>query len=71
MPVTPYLGLWALPGKLRQGEALYNIPGMPPTVRSAAGRCFARRNAYALDIDYEQQPPLFSFRPHTRPPHGR
>ena len=56
--------LGSLPGKLRQGEALYNIPGMPPDLSAPPrGDAFARRNAYALVIDYEQQPPLFSLSP--------
>lgn len=39
---------------------LYSIPGMPPTlINPPKGDAFACRNEYALDIDYEEQPPMF------------
>lgn len=41
------------------GDALYTIPGMPPTlIDPPKGDAFACRNEYALAIDYEKEPPL-------------
>ena len=42
------------------GEPLYTIPGMPPTlIDPPAGDAFAERNEYALAIDYREAPPMF------------
>lgn len=36
------------------------IPGMPPTlIDPPKGDAFACRNEYALNIDYEEMPPMF------------
>lgn len=61
-PKHPYTwGLMrALPILSGGGRRLYSIPGMPPTlINPPKGDAFACRNEYALDIDYEKQPPLF------------
>ena len=61
-PRHPYTWalLQALPA-LNKGKAeLKTIPGMPPTlIDPPAGDAFAGRNAYALEIDYHEQPPMF------------
>lgn len=61
-PRHPYT--WALmrslPSYAREGEELYTIPGMPPTlIDPPSGDAFASRNEYALAIDYEEMPPMF------------
>lgn len=61
-PRHPYT--WALmrslPAFAREGEELYTIPGMPPTmIDLPPGDAFASRNEYALAIDYEEIPPMF------------
>ena len=61
-PRHPYT--WALLQSLpalNKGKAeLKTIPGMPPTlIDPPAGDAFAGRNAYALEIDYHEQPPMF------------
>ena len=39
---------------------LQSIPGTPPDLLNPPkGDAFAARNAYALDIDYEEAPPMF------------
>ena len=36
------------------------LPGMPPTlIHPPKGDAFAERNAYAMRIDYEKEPPMF------------
>ena len=43
---------------------LYSIPGMPPDLSAPPiGDAFAQRNQYALAIDYQEQPPMFSVSP--------
>lgn len=61
-PRHPYTWalLGALPANAKEGEALQTIPGMPPMlIDPPKGDAFASRNAYALDIDYEEMPPMF------------
>lgn len=61
-PRHPYTwGLMrSLPYWSTKEDALYTIPGMPPTLMERPkGDAFAPRNEYALDIDYEEAPPLF------------
>ena len=61
-PRHPYTwGLMqSLPGFSRGKDRLHTIPGMPPSlVHLPKGDAFAARNEYALDIDYEQEPPMF------------
>ena len=60
-PRHPYT--WALmrslPALAHGREALYTIPGMPPTlIDPPAGDAFACRNEYALGIDYREEPPM-------------
>ncbi len=60
-PKHPYT--WALLSSmpdLDTKEKLEAIPGTPPNmIFPPKGDAFADRNKYALEIDYEQQPPLF------------
>lgn len=61
-PRHPYTWglMMSLPAFAKDGEPLYTIPGMPPTMISPPkGDAFASRNRYALDIDYEETPPMF------------
>jgi len=52
--------LRSLPACTTEGEELYTIPGMPPSlINPPAGDAFACRNMYALAIDYEEEPPMF------------
>ena len=65
-PRHPYTwGLMrSLPAYAQDGEALYTIPGMPPTlIDLPKGDAFACRNEYALQIDYEEAPPMFEITP--------
>ncbi len=60
-PAHPYT--WALLSSmpdLDSKEQLVAIPGTPPDMRfPPKGDAFADRNAYAMKIDFEQQPPAF------------
>jgi len=60
-PKHPYT--WALLSSmpdLETKEKLEAIPGTPPNmIYPPVGDAFAERNKYALEIDYEQQPPFF------------
>ena len=60
-PRHPYT--WALLSSmpdLETKEKLEAIPGTPPNmIYPPVGDAFAERNKYAMEIDYEQQPPLF------------
>ena len=61
-PRHPYTwGLMkSLPAFANGKEQLYTIPGMPPTLTGPLkGDAFACRNEYALNIDYEEMPPMF------------
>ena len=50
----------ALPAASIGKDALYTIPGMPPTlIDPPKGDAFACRNEQALAIDYEEEPPMF------------
>ena len=54
---------WALMSSmpdLDTNEKLEAIPGTPPNmIYPPAGDAFAARNKYAMQIDFEQQPPMF------------
>ncbi len=42
------------------GEELHAIPGSPPDlIKPPVGDAFARRSPYALQIDFEKEPPMF------------
>lgn len=61
-PKHPYT--WALLSSLPQlgikGEELYAITGTPPSLYDKViGDAFAPRNPYAMQIDYEEEPPMF------------
>lgn len=60
-PAHPYT--WALLSSmpdLDTKEKLEAIPGTPPNmIYPPVGDAFAARNKYAMQIDFEQQPPLF------------
>ncbi len=61
-PKHPYT--WALLSSLPQlgvpGRDLYAITGTPPSLyEEVVGDAFAPRNPYAMQIDFEQEPPFF------------
>ena len=61
-PKHPYT--WALLSSLPQlgikGEELYAITGTPPSLYDKViGDAFAPRNPYAMQIDFEEEPPMF------------
>ena len=64
-PQHPYT--WALLSSmpdLDTNERLDAIPGTPPDMLyPPVGDAFADRNKYALEIDYEMQPPMFEVSP--------
>ena len=64
-PRHPYT--WALLSSmpdLDTNEKLDAIPGTPPNmIYPPVGDAFAERNKYALEIDYELQPPMFEITP--------
>ncbi len=60
-PAHPYT--WALLASipdLDSKDKLEAIPGTPPNmIYPPVGDAFAARNKYALELDFEQQPPMF------------
>ena len=64
-PAHPYT--WALLSSmpdLETKERLEAIPGTPPNmIHPPKGDAFAVRNRYALEIDYETEPPMFRLSP--------
>ena len=45
-------------------EKLEAIPGTPPNmIHPPKGDAFAARNKYAMQIDFEEEPPLFKITP--------
>ena len=60
-PAHPYT--WALLSSipdLDTKEELASIPGSPPNmIAPPKGDAFAVRNKYALEIDFEEEPPMF------------
>ena len=64
-PQHPYT--WALLSSmpdLDTNERLDAIPGTPPNmIYPPVGDAFAERNKYAMEIDYEMQPPMFEVSP--------
>ena len=64
-PAHPYT--WALLASmpdLDTKEKLGAIPGTPPNmINPPVGDAFAARNQYAMQIDFEQQPPMFEITP--------
>lgn len=65
-PQHPYTwGLLSfLPSLAKKGEQLKCITGMPPSLlHPPIGDAFARRNPYAMEIDYKEMPPMFEITP--------
>ncbi len=64
-PAHPYT--WALLSSmpdLHTTEKLESIPGTPPNmIYPPKGDAFAARNKYALEIDFELEPPMFEITP--------
>ena len=64
-PKHPYT--WALLSSmpdLDTKEKLFAIPGTPPNmIHPPVGDAFAARNKYAMQIDFEQEPPFFDVSP--------
>lgn len=66
-PAHPYTWglLLSVPDMENPKAKLYTIPGSPPNLlRMPKGDAFAPRNPYALGIDFEQEPPMFSINEH-------
>ena len=61
-PRHPYTwGLLCSMPSLEEEGALYTIPGTPPDLLNPPkGDAFALRSDYALDIDFEEMPPMFA-----------
>ena len=64
-PAHPYT--WALLSSmpdLDTKEKLESIPGVPPNmIFPPKGDAFAARNKYAMEIDFEEEPPMFEITP--------
>ncbi len=64
-PAHPYT--WALLSSmpdLDTKDKLESIPGVPPNmIFPPKGDAFAQRNKYAMEIDFERQPPMFEITP--------
>jgi len=61
-PRHPYTWglLSSIPSLEGQDEEIYSIPGSPPNlIDPPNGDAFAYRSEYALEIDFEKQPPMF------------
>jgi oligopeptide transport system ATP-binding protein len=61
-PRHPYTWglLSSIPSLDGQDEEIYSIPGTPPNlIDPPKGDAFAYRSEYALQIDFEEQPPMF------------
>lgn len=61
-PQHPYTWglICSMPTLDTKDEYLYSIPGSPPNLLHVPkGDAFAPRNAYAMAIDFEEQPPFF------------
>lgn len=68
-PRHPYTWglLSSMPDLDTQSEKLYTIPGSPPNLLNPVrGDAFAPRNAYAMAIDFEEEPPMFAVNEHHR-----
>ena len=61
-PQHPYTWglLNSMPTTETESGSLESIPGTPPDLLNPpVGDAFAARNTFALDIDFEEQPPMF------------
>lgn len=66
-PAHPYTWglLLSVPDMENPKAKLYTIPGSPPNLlHMPKGDAFAPRNAYALGIDFEKEPPMFRINEH-------
>ena len=66
-PAHPYTWglLLSVPDMDNVEEELYTIPGSPPNLlKMPKGDAFMPRNAYALEIDREKEPPMFKINDH-------
>lgn len=62
-PRHPYTWglLSSMPELKTKTKELYTIPGTPPNmIKDIKGDAFARRNQFALNIDYRLDPPMFN-----------
>ena len=60
IPVIRIRGDCCVPYRRFEGKKAPSIPGMPPSLlHPPKGDAFASRNAYALEIDFEEEPPMF------------
>ncbi|MBP2624094.1 ABC transporter ATP-binding protein [Streptococcus oricebi] len=65
-PHHPYTWslLSSLPQLAEEDGELYSIPGTPPSLYSKVeGDAFALRSDYAMQIDFEERPPVFEISP--------
>jgi len=61
-PQHPYTWglLSSIPSLSDKGSEILSIPGTPPNlINPPVGDAFAYRSAYAMKIDFEEQPPMF------------
>lgn len=61
-PRHPYTWglLLSMPDLATDDDRLYTIPGSPPNLlHTVKGDAFSVRNDYALNIDFEEEPPIF------------
>ena len=65
-PYTWWL-LSSMPDLDTADEKLYTIPGSPPNLlHPVKGDAFAPRNEYAMAIDFEEEPPMFTINSHHK-----
>ncbi len=65
-PRHPYTWglLLSMPDLTTADERLYTIPGSPPNLlHEVKGDAFSVRNEYALNIDFEEEPPTYQISP--------
>ena len=68
-PHHPYTWglLSSMPDLDTADEKLYTIPGSPPNLlHPVKGDAFAPRNEYAMAIDFEEEPPMFTINSHHK-----
>ena len=68
-PRHPYTWglLSAMPDLDTADDRLYTIPGSPPNLlHEKQGDAFAPRNEYAMAIDFEEEPPMFTINSHHK-----
>ena len=68
-PRHPYTWglLSSMPDLDTADEQLYTIPGSPPNLlHPVKGDAFAPRNEYAMAIDFEEEPPMFTINSHHK-----